>query len=103
MLETKDNKITNQEEASLLMQNELQESIKSRMLSDVPVGALASGGLDSSYLIGSLGKKNYESLTSYCAGNFTDALDESPYAIELINYINEEYDKNYKLKVIKKI
>ncbi len=80
----------------------LIDSVASRMISDVPVGILASGGLDSSYLIGELAHLGFKGLTGYCAGNFSKELDESPFAEKQINFVNTNFASSFKLDVTKK-
>ncbi len=84
------------------MSEMLKESTNSRMLSDVKVGLLISGGLDSSYLAGQLAESGHKNLKGYCAGNYLDEIDESPYAKKCIDYINDNFDSSFELNVIKK-
>jgi asparagine synthase (glutamine-hydrolysing) len=59
----------------------LEESVELHMISDVPVGVLLSGGVDSTALLGLAVQKSSHSISSYTIG-FTDAgvTDERPYA-----------------------
>ncbi len=59
----------------------LEESVRLHMISDVPVGFLLSGGVDSTAMLGFAGKKTEYPLSSYTLG-FSDpgVVDERPYA-----------------------
>jgi asparagine synthase (glutamine-hydrolysing) len=98
----KSNKFSNPSLACKIIGENLNSSIQERMLSDVPVGLLVSGGLDSSFIVGSLARLGFKGLTGYCAGNFQKEIDESPFAEEMISYVNRKYNADYQLKTIKK-
>ena len=59
----------------------LDESVRLHMISDVPVGFLLSGGVDSTAMLGLARGKTEHSLSSFTVG-FTDpgVIDERPYA-----------------------
>lgn len=59
----------------------LEESMKLHMISDVPVGFLLSGGVDSTAMLGLAGGKTEQALSSFTIG-FADPgiIDERPYA-----------------------
>ncbi|TRX39187.1 asparagine synthase (glutamine-hydrolyzing) [Flavobacterium restrictum] len=49
-------------------QETFDESVKSRMVSDVPVGVLLSGGLDSSSILASLYRQNFKDIETFNIG-----------------------------------
>jgi asparagine synthase (glutamine-hydrolysing) len=57
----------------------LTDSVKLRLISDVPLGVLLSGGLDSSALVALASKIKQEPLETFSVG-FGEANDELPYA-----------------------
>jgi len=58
----------------------LRESIKMRLISDVPLGAYLSGGLDSSFMIGLMSQVMDDPIKTFTAGFEGEWHDESPYA-----------------------
>ena len=98
----RDSKIVNEIEAYQAIETSMLQSFESRMISDVPVGLLTSGGIDSSVVAGVLAGKGYQDLKCFCAGNNNSAIDESPFAQQLVSYINRKTDANFDLVVVKK-
>jgi asparagine synthase (glutamine-hydrolysing) len=74
-------KVQSQEQAERELLELLEESVQLHMISDVPVGFLLSGGLDSTAMLGFAAGKTHHPLSSYTLG-FSDAgvIDERPYA-----------------------
>jgi asparagine synthase (glutamine-hydrolysing) len=61
----------------------LEETIKMRMISDVPIGAFLSGGIDSSTVVAFMSKLSHEPVRTFCigfGGNIGGYLDERKYA-----------------------
>ncbi|MGR3319001.1 MAG: asparagine synthase (glutamine-hydrolyzing) [Candidatus Anammoxibacter sp.] len=60
----------------------LEESVKSRMISDVPIGAFLSGGVDSSAIVGIMSKLSSKPIKTFCVGFGDDEkhYDELKYA-----------------------
>lgn len=61
----------------------LQESVDIRLMSDVPIGAFLSGGIDSSTIVALMSNRSYDKVNTFCAGfgGETDGyLDERKYA-----------------------
>ncbi len=66
--------ITEKVESSLL------KSVKRRLISDVPVGAFLSGGVDSSLIVAMMSKLACEPVRTYSVGFHNFAFSEAPYA-----------------------
>lgn len=61
----------------------LSQSVDSHLVSEVPLGAFLSGGLDSSAIVAMMSKKNGSAVNTFCMGFGGDVggyLDERPYA-----------------------
>jgi asparagine synthase (glutamine-hydrolysing) len=67
------------------------ESVKLRMVSDVPVGVLLSGGLDSCSILSSLYHQNFKDINTFNIGFSEDEHNES----FLAKKITEEYDYTF--------
>lgn len=73
------------EQASAELENLLEKSVQDRLVADVPVGILLSGGLDSS-VITALAKKKKEQIITLTA-SFDDVIDESSYAKKVSDHV----------------
>lgn len=71
----------------------LKDSIKLRMISDVPLGAFLSGGLDSSTIV-NYAKKFNENINTYSIG-FEGKLDETPKINILKNHFHTKHHHKY--------
>lgn len=67
------------------------DSIKLRMVSDVPIGVLLSGGLDSSSILSSLNQQNYKDIQTFNIG-FKEKEHNESY---LAKMISEKFDYNF--------
>jgi len=72
--------------------NELENSVKKRLVSDVPVGAFMSGGVDSSAIVSFMKKNTSVPIKTYSIG-FKDspAFDETEYARKIAKQYNTEH------------
>jgi asparagine synthase (glutamine-hydrolysing) len=77
---------TGQDEKINLIENALSESIKQRLIADVPVGVFLSGGLDSS-LIASMARQHSSKINSYTIKMPDASFDESIYAERTAKYL----------------
>ena len=82
------------------MQTQIDKSLFSRLISDVKIGILLSGGLDSSYMLSRLIKKYLKKVNVFTAGNKSKKNDESIQAKETIKFLkNKHPNKNIKHKI----
>lgn len=66
----------------------LEESVNLRMISDVPLGAFLSGGIDSGVVVALMSKLSSEPVRSFCmgfGGNVGGYLDERKYAQQVVS------------------
>lgn len=68
------------EEWQNLVFDEIKRAVKSHLVSDVPVGALLSGGLDSSIIVALMSLSSSKRINTFSIGFEDDEFDESPYA-----------------------
>lgn len=67
-------------EAGELAENAIIESLKEHLVSDVPIGAFLSGGIDSSLLVAMLVKKLGKDIETFNVSFAETAYDEAPFA-----------------------
>ena len=79
----------------------LIEAVSIRTMSDVPMGAFLSGGLDSSLVVALLQKVLGKPVRTFCVGfeeNTFSELSHAKYAAELLETNHEEHIVNYHVK-----
>ena len=81
-------------EAKTLIKETLSKSVKNQMISDVPVGAFLSGGIDSSMIV-SLMSKHKSNVNTFTIGYEDQIFDESSHAKKIANYLGTNHE-NYK-------
>jgi len=83
------------EEAKHEVHKLLEKAVKRRLLSDVPLGAFLSGGIDSS-LVASLASANSSTkLKTFTIGFSVADKDEAPYAKEIAKYLGSDHHELY--------
>ena len=70
---------------------ELKKSVENHMVSDVPVGALLSGGIDSSLISALAGKNTLESIKSFTIGFEESSFDETHFARQAANHLGTDH------------
>lgn len=63
-----------------LVFKELERAVKLHLISDVPVGALLSGGLDSSVIVALMSRNSSQKINTFSVGFDDERFDESAYA-----------------------
>ncbi len=68
----------------------LDDAVRQRLRSDVPVGAFLSGGMDSSAVVSSMGKHSGGSIRAFSVSFSEDSFDETPFAREVADHLGVE-------------
>ena len=78
-------------EASEMLLTLLREAVRIRMVSDVPLGALLSGGIDSSAVVALMSEYSDQSVKTYTIGFDERGFDERPYARLVAQHFGTEH------------
>lgn len=74
------------------LREQLDEAVKLRLMSDVPLGAFLSGGLDSSIIAALMRQHSSASLKTFSIGfEGSDSFDESPYACQVAQFLETDH------------
>lgn len=84
------NLIKKEQDAVKQIRKVLEESVKKRLLSDVPVGAFLSGGLDSSAVV-AFASKYKKNINTFSVKFDCDEFDESKYSQEVAKLFNTKH------------
>jgi asparagine synthase (glutamine-hydrolysing) len=87
------NLFTDFNEASDALESELNEVINLQSLSDVPLGAFLSGGVDSSAIVALMQKQNLKPIKTFTIGFEDPNFDESPYARDVAEHLNTDHSE----------
>ncbi len=72
--------------------DKLEEAVKLRLMSDVPLGAFLSGGLDSSLIVALMRKHSNSAISTFSIGfEGDDSFDETPYAEQVARHLGTEH------------
>ncbi len=76
----------------LQLQQHLEEAVKLRLISDVPLGAFLSGGLDSSLIVALMRRHSNSAIKTFSIGfEGDDSFDETPYAQQVAEYLETDH------------
>jgi asparagine synthase (glutamine-hydrolysing) len=81
----------NEESAIVELRRLLEASVKRRLVSDVPLGAFLSGGVDSSIIVSLMNKLKGEGVKTFSIGFEDSEFDESKYA----KLVSEKYETDH--------
>jgi asparagine synthase (glutamine-hydrolysing) len=78
-------------EACARLGEELEDAVRSHMVSDVPVGAFLSGGLDSSAVVSIMARMSEVPIKTFSVGFREDRYNEMPYARQIAEAFGTEH------------
>lgn len=73
------------------LENVLEKSVKSQMLSDVPIGAFLSGGIDSSLIVALMQKQSVAPVETFSIGFNDNNYNEALYAKDVARYLGTDH------------
>ena len=73
----------------------LQQSVKQQMVSDVPLGAFLSGGVDSSLIVALMQQHSSYPVNTFTIGFSESRYNEAEYAKAIANYLKTEHTELY--------
>src|SRR5262245_29830313 len=84
-------KAVDEAEAGSRLWELLRDAVRSHLVSDVPVGAFLSGGIDSSAVVGLMARAVGVAVKTFSVGNHEKEFDEAPYARRVAEWFGTEH------------
>jgi asparagine synthase (glutamine-hydrolysing) len=85
------NPVRDEREALEELQNLLRRAVRGQLMSDVPIGAFLSGGVDSSAIVAAMQELSSRPVKTFTVGFDEAAFDEAPYAAAVARHLGTEH------------
>jgi asparagine synthase (glutamine-hydrolysing) len=85
--------IHNRDQAVLELENALSNAVNQQMISDVPLGAFLSGGVDSSAIVALMQKQSSRRVKTFTIGFNEASFDESHHAAAVAKHLGTEHSE----------
>jgi len=92
---SQNNLIEDENEAIELLEKTLLESVQSQLISDVPLGAFLSGGIDSSVIVSLMQKVSKNPVKTFTIGFEESAFNEAIYAKDVAKHLGTDHHELY--------
>ena len=83
------------DESILLTEKVIESAVTARLISDVPLGAFLSGGIDSSVVVALMQKSSSKPIKSFSIGFHEKDYDEATYARDVAGHLGTEHTEFY--------
>lgn len=74
-----------------ILRETLEEAVRIRLISDVPLGAFLSGGIDSAIIVGLMAREKAECVETFSIGFKDESYDETPFARQTATFFKTRH------------